>query len=130
MNIRQFILDRISDDERQPAYLQPHREDCNYPGDMPGYCDCGLNAARCDALRRIVQWHDNWPVMVETRPTFEWKTWNGDDVVAKVTQQMNWLTQAEYIKRFGTEPPTAPILAMIAGMWSSHPDFDQDWVRL
>lgn len=53
--ITEFLLARITEDEQRPECLQPHRQSCNYPGDMPGYCDCGRNAAEVKAIRTICE---------------------------------------------------------------------------
>jgi hypothetical protein len=82
-----------------------------------------------DAKREIVKWHESWPVLVETEPTFDPDA-GGDDMgshVMRMSRQVAWLTQREYVKRFGSEPPTAPILRHLAAIYADHPDYRDGW---
>lgn len=80
------------------------------------------------ACRAIVEWHKNWPILVETSPEFEMCC---DDVLfdytMAISQRIEWLTQEEYRKKFGSEPPTAPLLKQMAQPYSDHPDFQDEW---
>lgn len=82
-----------------------------------------------DALEKIVDWHKNWPVLVETMPNFEidYSKPVNDQIRYQVTSQINWMTQKSYVDHFGSQPPTAPVLAMIASIWSTHMDYDPSW---
>jgi len=87
--------------------------------------------AECEAKRRIIEWHKSWPVLAETRPELVSAT--DDDpmhVSLRMTQQIAWLTHQEYVERFGEEPPSAPILRMLAQPYREHPDFDPAWALL
>lgn len=82
--------------------------------------------------RAIIEWHKNWPILVETPPKFEPNF--SDDYAANInqytmhmSQEIAWLTQEEYVKRFGRQPPTAPLLKQMAQAYSDHPDFDESW---
>ena len=55
--------------------------------------------AECEAKRRIVELHEAWPVPIET----------------------------PYRKRFGSEHPTAPMLAAMAVVYADHQDFREEW---
>lgn len=80
----------------------------------------------CDNQRAIIEWHKNWPVLAETPPVFSQEL-DGDRVHFKMAQKVAWLTQEEYRKRFGSEPPTAPLLAKMATAYKDHPDFNPEW---
>lgn len=78
----------------------------------------------------IIDWHRNWPVLVETKPEVEITDADYgrfDDFNIRMSQQLAFLTQEEYKKRFGEEPPTAPLLRQMAAAYSWHPDFDPAW---
>lgn len=84
------------------------------------------------AKRRIVEWHENWPVFVEQRPEMPSMRPFGDpdamqDLHYSMARQFEWLTHREYVTRFGSEPPTAPILRFLALPYASHPDYRQEW---
>lgn len=84
--------------------------------------------AECEAKRRIVELHQSWPVLVESPPVFE-ATGRDSDVNSmtfRASQQIQWLTQDEYRKRFGSEPPTAPMLAAMAAVYADHPDYREE----
>ncbi|HET7326983.1 MAG TPA: hypothetical protein VFJ14_06805 [Nocardioidaceae bacterium] len=62
-----------------------------------------------DAVREV---HDAWPVLVEHPPEFEGGiVGDPESVTLRMSQRLAWVTQQEYRKRFGIEPPTAPALA-------------------
>lgn len=82
--------------------------------------------AECEAKRRIVELHDNWPVLVESPPELEQGT-DFESMTIRMTRQILWLTQQEYVKRFGTEPPTAPMLCALAAVYADHPDYQEEW---
>jgi len=46
----------------------------------------------------------------------------------RVSKQIAWLTTREYVARFGTDPPTAPILALLALPYADHPDCLPEWL--
>ena len=84
----------------------------------------GRVLAECEAKRRIIAFHESWPVLIQTEPSLELtpETW-----VAKMTSDIAWLTNAEYVKRFGTDPPTAPMLLAMAQAYADHPDYREEW---
>lgn len=132
MTLTEFLLDRIAEEEvirrrildragfakilmgGKEDYVDPHAE--RLLSDL-------------DAKRRIVEFHKSWPVLVETPPTFETvgDALDIDSVTFRASQQMAWFTQEEYRKRFGDEPPTAPMLATMAEVYADHPDYDEAW---
>lgn len=84
--------------------------------------------AECEAKRRIVELHESWPVLVQQQPTFE----PIDDadpsrLTIRASQQLAWLTEQEYRDRFGDEPPTAPMIRVLALMYADHPDWREEW---
>jgi hypothetical protein len=82
--------------------------------------------AECAAKRRIVELHKSWPVMVETPPELT----GGDDIdnmTFRLTKQIAWLTQEEYRKKFGSEPPTTPVLRLLALPYADHDGYDPSW---
>lgn len=85
--------------------------------------------AECEAKRRIVEWHKNWPVLVESQPTIEPIDRPGDpmSLAYRASQQIAWMTEREYVARFGSEPPTSPILRLLALPFVDHPDYRQEW---
>jgi len=84
--------------------------------------------AECEAKRAIIAFHESWPVLVEG--PMEFGPVDGTDphaIAYRATHQIAWATQAEYVKRFGTEPPTTPMLRALAAVYADHPDYDEVW---
>jgi hypothetical protein len=50
-----------------------------------------------------------------------------DSVMFRVSQQLQWMTNKQYIATFGEAPPTAPILRIIAATWKDHWDYKEEW---
>lgn len=82
--------------------------------------------AECDAKRRIIELHASWPVLVETPPELT-QSDSPTEMTFRLTQQIAWTTQDEYRKRFGNEPPTAPMIRTLALPYADHPDYRQEW---
>jgi len=86
-------------------------------------------------LQFVLEWHDNWPVLVEqpmpeiTRisPNDEMRT-SLNRYSYEISVRMAWFTQNQYLKFFGTEPPTAPILKHMAQHFQNHPHFNPAWL--
>lgn len=82
--------------------------------------------ADLEAKRAIVAAHLDWPVLVEgplentAEPRF-------DDVIFSLRRQMEWVTEQEYIKKFGTEAPTGRMMLALVQPYSQHPDFYPAW---
>lgn len=83
--------------------------------------------AECEVKRRIVEWHESWPVLVEQEPTIDRVGNDLTTVALRASQQIAWLTHREYRARFGDEPPTAPILRLLALPYADHPDYREEW---
>ncbi len=80
------------------------------------------------AKRAIVELHKNWPVLVESPPTFNSSP--SDDLNAmtvKMSRQIMWATEQEYRNKFGTEPPTAPILRALAQPYRGADGWQEEW---
>lgn len=110
MTVEDFLLRRLDDMEA-----------------IGGYFMYGNNLVQM--MREAVEWHKNWPVLVETEPKFtaEYDTSVGNSFAVRYQHQMAWVTQQEYIKRFGSQPPTAPLLRKWANVWSRDPEFHEEW---
>lgn len=77
-----------------------------------------------------LEWHDSFPVLVTDKPVFEVESGVNsiDDINYKMTQEVNWFTNQEYIKRFGSEPPTSPLILGWVQPYAWHPDFKEEWL--
>lgn len=125
VTIEEFLLARIADDEASAAEYQGETE----PGDLDHWTPERIRAD-CRAKRRIVELHGAWPVLVEKPAEFESVRPEPDQdhsMILRMTQQLGWFTQEQYRRKFGSEPPTAPILRELAAIWSEHPDYDESW---
>lgn len=85
--------------------------------------------AESAAKRAIVQLHDQWPVLIQTEPSIEHVHTPLDpyNIVLRASQQIDWITNRAYVERFGTEPPTTPILEALATVYQTHPDYNPEW---
>lgn len=119
-DLTEFLLARIAEDEADPW--------CD-GADEYMLCDhwSHRHLAEAKAKRRIVEWHENWPVLVETEPELVTEGSDPLSITVRMTQQVGWLTNREYVARFGTEPPSAPLLLAIAAVYADHPDFREEW---
>lgn len=84
--------------------------------------------AECEAKRRIIEFHQSWPVLMETPPRVE--RVEGDDInsmVFRMSRDISWLTTREYVERFGDDPPTSGMMLALAAVYAGHPDFDPAW---
>lgn len=132
MSIEMFIKERLG--EWQRTIVDVHNllnSFVDFSGNQ-GYTIFDRLQAQVQAMLGILEWHQNWPVLVETPPKFEPNMFDDFDAglnsyTMKVSQQIGWLTQQEYRKRFGSEPPTAPVVALLAAIWADHPDYDLEW---
>lgn len=121
MTIEEFLLARIGEDEAVARMW--------YQDEGGGEWEPleGRVLAECAAKRQIVEMHQSWPVMVEAPPTLEYDRGGISSLTMRMTRHVAWLTQQEYRSRFGTEPPTTPMLRAIAAVYADHPDYQQDW---
>ena len=115
--IEAFILARLKDAEME-AYRFSDLPLCNQ---MIQLADYG---------RTVVRWHQNWPTLVEGPLEFSPPMGHesmADVINYRISQQLEWMTQEQYRKRFGNEPPTAPLLRSLANLWFDHIDFNPEW---
>jgi len=125
--LAEFLLARIAEDEQRimdaigttPWAVNPpnllHDIALRHLGD-------------CEAKRRIIEWHKAWPVLVETPPTFDHAS--GDDlssVTFSISKRIMWATEQQYRACFGVQPPTGPVLRLLALPYVDHPDFQDEW---
>lgn len=81
-----------------------------------------------EAKRAILDLHANWPVLVEGPTQIE--TANSDSInefAMHASRRFAWTTEREYTRKFGTQPPTAPMVKALAAVYSDHPDYDPEW---
>lgn len=90
--------------------------------------DRAVIAGLASQLKAVVEWHKNWPVLVEEGPKFDMMPDGFDTVQYKMSKRMAWLTQEEYVKVFGRQPPTATLIRRFLETFKTHPDFDPDWL--
>lgn len=137
----EFLNARIDEDEANARSLLRHAQEhelaCSDPQLLgrviPGWHDwpkVQVLAAKaivdCEAKRAIVRLHESWPVLLEQQPEFE--TADGPDGLAiRMAQRFAWLTEQEYRARFGTEPPTSPMIAALLAGYADHPEYDPTW---
>lgn len=138
MTMTEFLLARIAEDEQRArdegADAMMGARWKRYPEDAYNEIQALVLAhsrrtlTECEAKRRIVERHESWPVLVETQPTFE-PVDNADpsSFAIRASRQMAWITEREYRNKFGDEPPTAPMIAMLAEVYADHPDYDDAW---
>lgn len=80
------------------------------------------------AKRAILEFHKQWPILVNTPPKLERADETDPSSMAfRMTQQIRWMTEQEYRERFGDEPPTGPVLRALASVYRDHPDFREEW---
>jgi hypothetical protein len=136
MTLTEFLLARIAEDEARAHYALSRGGGgaLEYGGQWYGAIkhaerwEPARALAECAAKRAIITCHESWPVLVEG--PIEFGLVDGTDphaIAYRATQQIAWATQAEYRKRFGTEPPTTPMLRALALPYADHPDYRDEW---
>jgi hypothetical protein len=122
--LAEWLLEQIAEDEREVDLASGG----DYCDDRRYFHSADRALSECEAKRRIIEWHKNWPVLVTTQPTFE--TVPGADPTSyamRAYQQIAWTTEQEYRKRFGDEPPTSPILRILASVYADRPGYLEEW---
>lgn len=142
MSIVEFLKARIDEDEataRGRSNAAPiHYSGCYYYScslDSGWFCDCDEDGkattrllAERAAKRSIIKQHEDWPVLVETEPDFEQTAiTDTSHLTYSMSRKIAWLTEREYVKRFGTEAPTTLMIRSLAAVYSDHPDYQEDW---
>ena len=130
-DLAQWLLQQITEDERAAgsAFRSPLNSALGDAYPEPGVTMWPSRLlAECEAKKKIIEWHQSWPVLVQTPPTFENnESTDPSRIVLRASQQIAWLTQQEYVKRFGTAPPSAPILRLLALPYADREGYDESW---
>jgi len=118
MQIETFLLDRIAEAEAQ-------LELCALPENWKKELKI-----LCENQREILRWHKDWPILMESQPELEWHrgTLDMERLTYQMSLQIQWLTQDEYRRKFGKEPPTAPLLRRMVREYMEHPDYQEEWL--
>lgn len=126
MTIIEFLEARISQDEdharklaetdRRPVLSLANT--INHPQRL---------LAECAAKRAIIAQHQSWPVLAEKPTEFSTSDDGLNGISYRASQQMIWLTEHEYVNKFGEEPPTAPMIRTLAAIYADHPDYKTEW---
>lgn len=157
MTIVEFLTARLDEDQAQAEAAArasgAHWTTSEYADDVTntegGYVACGPYGylddrtryfiARHDptavlsdiaSKRSIIEFHKQWPILVDTPAEFESDT-SADlgSLTVQMSRRIAWLTEQEYRDRFGDEPPTGPILLALASAYRGHPDYQQEWAK-
>jgi hypothetical protein len=80
------------------------------------------------SMRETLKLHQQWPILVSEETDFEFEQVDINNFSYVATQKFNWMTNQEYIARFGTEPPTSNMLKNWLRTYRLHPDFKQEWL--
>lgn len=83
-----------------------------------------------ESILEICKVHDEiWPVLTTEPPELQVvKTVDDFNTVAyQMRQNIEWHTRDSYVKKFGTDPPTNPIVLSIARIWKTHDNFQLVW---
>lgn len=123
LTITEFLEARIAEDEAEAKWVEAEGDHGSSPIQHPARV-----LAECSAKRAIIKQHEEWPVLVERQPSEieQVAAWL-NDFTYRMYREIAWLTTKEYIKRFGVEPPTAPMIATLAAVYKDHPDYDPEW---
>jgi hypothetical protein len=83
-----------------------------------------------NSMLEIIKIHDEiWPVLTQEPAELQKVETVADfhTVAYQMRQNIEWHTRDSYIKRFGAEPPTNPIVLSFARIWKSHDSFQIIW---
>lgn len=93
--------------------------------------------ADIEAKRRLIAFHEKWPMLVEqeepeppsviTVPSKMAEDMDFNRAIATMQKRIVWLENQEYRKTFGDEPPTWYPLLAIAQVYRDHPAWDEEW---
>ncbi len=124
MKIEDFLMDRFTE-------LEAAIRMANAMNQMPSAMYDAINNSIAHN-RSIVEWHEQWPVLVSIPPDLELEGPSSDGfdfntLTYRLTQKMQWMTQRAFTERFGTEAPATPLLLQMANRYKDHPDFQEEW---
>jgi hypothetical protein len=80
------------------------------------------------SMRETLKLHQQWPILVSEETDFEFEQVDIDNFAYVATQKFIWMTNEEYKKRFGTEPPTSNMIKSWLRAYVTHKDFDRSWL--
>jgi len=81
------------------------------------------------SMRETLRLHAQWPILVSEQTDFDFEHVHENNFSYVATQRFAWMTNEEYKKRFGTDPPTSNMLKSWLGAYRLHPDFKVEWIR-
>lgn len=86
--------------------------------------------AHIQFTRDVIEWHENFPVLMETAPEFglDYGPNEAGYMTMTMSKHVEWLTQQEYVKKFGRRPPTAPLIRKMLERYKDHPHFQEEWL--
>jgi hypothetical protein len=119
MTIEEFLSARIDD------AMEHFKKTTNDSLALISYSNMVAN------MRYAIEWHKNFPVLVTSPPQFDIveKGVEGiPELAYRMSQEIEWQTQEEYRKKFGAEPPTAPLLLAWVQQFAYHADFQEEWL--
>jgi hypothetical protein len=82
------------------------------------------------AILHILHTHQQWPVLLQQKPDSYQNIKTAADfntVSYAIRHNLEWATRESYVARFGTEPPTDPIVLALARIWKTHANFLPEW---
>src|SRR5690606_20541868 len=100
------------------------------PTSRDTYWERERTLAQVKANRLLLKLYRDWPVLVEEEMArLDPYPIEGDvqSMTFRMTRQIAWATNQQYIARFGTEPPHTDFIRALASVWAEHPDFDPSW---
>lgn len=126
--ITEFLEARIAEDEAVVYNVMPADVETFYDGHwVNGPVSSERLLAECAAKRAIIKQHEDWPVLVEKKPEFSEDTSDIHSMTYRASQELAWLTEREYVKRFGVQAPTTNMVKALASVYADHPDYAQEW---
>lgn len=141
MNITEFLWSRIAEDEAVARGVMDGPGDAGgkglwsvqigVSGNNARFAHVAADPARvlaeCAAKRAIIKQYEEWPVLVQGEMEMRQVGEDLQSMSFRASRQIAWLTNREYVKRFGTEPPTAPMIRTLAAVYADHPDYKPEW---
>ena len=116
MTVEEFLSARLSEEEGLQTVFPE------------GSAERAICANHIATMRHVLEWHKNWPVLVQTEPKFEFNMEDVSGYAFSLSSKIAWATQEEYRRTFGSEPPTSPILNVWVQQYRHHPDFQDEWL--
>lgn len=86
----------------------------------------GRAMADLAAKRKILDFDELWPVLVEGPPSVEVTDLASASMA--MVQEIAWMTTLEYRKRFGDDPPTSAVISALLQPYADRDDFDPRWL--